>query len=163
MFTKGVVANLIRPIHCHTGGGGDQDSFSAQACQQVQQNLFGEQESFLDGMAVGDLMDAHAARKHYADFENWTSNYSYCTHSDWVTGFYTNFYSLSYHSCKFSNKSWLAAMYRIGWEIGSTYKGSEGACTKDGFDFCKPEEDGICHRLNVTEKEMAFERARRKR
>jgi hypothetical protein len=151
MLSMGALHNLIRPIHCTVDNSTSKngDAFSAHACQQVQRNLIGEKESFQDGMSISDLMNAHASRDNHADFPDWNASYPYCLHSDWATGFYTNFYQLSNHVVDFDDskraKFGNHPMYRIGWNLGTRWRGE---CLNDGPAKCNAGAR-ICHRLSA--------------
>ena len=101
ILSKGALQNLFRPIHCP----GSHDPFSENACQRLQQNLFGEKRYFVDGMSVADLMFSYTSTTRYSDHKNWTldeekddSIPSYCAYSDWVWGFFFNYYNIGVHS-----------------------------------------------------------------
>jgi hypothetical protein len=166
ILSKGAIHNLIRPIQCKDNS--TIDAFSAHACHQLEKNLIGEQESFQDGMSISDLMNAHASRDNYADFPDWSASYPYCLHSDWATGFYTNFYQVSNHITDFVDnrpeyEDW--PMYRLGWSLGrwslrTNNEPFHGVCLNEGPEKCKADAQ-ICHRLsaeNMTNLALSWKR-----
>ena len=58
--------------------------------------MVGEQQVFRNGMSIARLMHAYSASYRYQDVANWSGLNSFCMHSDWVWGYFINFYRLSY-------------------------------------------------------------------
>ena len=138
------------------------DEFMNHACAQIQRNMFGEQESFLEGMSVSDLMGAHAARATFADPEKFKeAKYPFCLHGDWTVGYYLNYYRLSnqiadpwYNGLAAQSskdqrhrKSIDRPQFRIG-NFGKIYKNSTGNCLNDGDSKCDRNSE-ICHHLSM--------------
>jgi hypothetical protein len=81
------------PINCSLD---KMDTFSKEVCSQVNANQIGEKALFKDGMSVSDLQNAYTTFQPFTKYAEWTTGF--CLHSDWVWGFFTNFYSLAKHS-----------------------------------------------------------------
>jgi hypothetical protein len=75
----------------------DENEFNEPAlCKRINADFIGERALFKEGMSVGDLMYAYATDQPYSQVANWTRGY--CMHSDWMWGFFVNFYNLSDHN-----------------------------------------------------------------
>lgn len=155
VLSRGTILNLIRPLHCR-GGGSGMDEFMNHACAQIQRNMFGEQESFLEGMSVSDLMGAHAMRANFADLEKFKeAKYPFCLHGDWTAGYYLNYYRLSnqiadpwYNGLAApSTNSIDRPQFRMG-NFGKIYNKPTGNCLNDGDSKCD-RNSKICHRLSM--------------
>jgi hypothetical protein len=83
----------MRPINCSLE---KRDNFAKRVCSQVDDNQIGEKALFKDGMSVSDLQNEYASFQPFTKYPEWTIGF--CLHSDWVWGFFTNFYSLAKHS-----------------------------------------------------------------
>jgi hypothetical protein len=83
----------MRPINCT---GDKTDAFSEGVCQRIAENQIGELPLFVDGMSVGDLQQSYASFQPYINHSQWTTGC--CLHSDWIWGYFTNFYYLSRHT-----------------------------------------------------------------
>ena len=83
-FSKGAIQRLITPLFCNQTQ--QRDSFEEHACRRLHagDDLLSESRYFKDGMSVSDLMGAQASKPG-----------SYCLHSDWMVGYYVNFYNIS--------------------------------------------------------------------
>ena len=97
ILSRGTLMNLIRPVHCGATmtDNSNNNLFQEHACSQLQSNMFGEYDSFINGMSVSDLMAAHASRDSYASNNFMEAKYPFCIHGDWMTGYYINYYQLS--------------------------------------------------------------------
>jgi hypothetical protein len=71
---------------------------------------------FQDGMSVSDLQLAYVRSQPYADYKNWSTGF--CLHSDWMWGFFPNYYNISKHV-----EGSLSAS--VPWERMEGYNGSE--------------------------------------
>lgn len=85
--------NYMRPVYC---SGDKVDDFSESACRRVADNQIGERHLFQDGMSISDLQKAYATWQPYAKYKEWTTGF--CLHSDWMWGFFSNFYNISKHN-----------------------------------------------------------------
>jgi hypothetical protein len=83
----------MRPINC---SGDENDEFSKGVCQRIAENQIGEQPLFIDGMTIGDLQQSYASFQPFVNHSQWRTGF--CLHSDWIWGFFTNFYNLSRHT-----------------------------------------------------------------
>lgn len=83
----------MRPVYCSVE---KKDDFSESACRQVENNQLGERHLFKDGMSVSDLQREYATWQPYTKYKEWTTGF--CLHSDWMWGFFSNFYSISKHN-----------------------------------------------------------------
>jgi hypothetical protein len=127
LFTpSATIQNMMRPIHCESNRStteilpstttaavagvatnissdttirkenAHENSFNQPTlCKRVNANFIGERSLFKEGMSVADLMYAYATDQPYSQIANWTTGY--CMHSDWMWGFFVNFYNLSAH------------------------------------------------------------------
>lgn len=103
----GSLQKMIRPIRCDKNNADeaaisvvvndtDQNAFrESWLCDRIKKDFIGEAALFKNGMSVGDLMNAYATDQPYTKIDNWTRGY--CLHSDWMWGFFNNFYNLSDH------------------------------------------------------------------
>lgn len=155
VLSRGTILNLIRPLHCR-GGGLGMDGFLNHACAQIQRNMFGEQESFLEGMSVSDLMGAHAMRANFADLEKFKeAKYPFCLHGDWTVGYYLNYYRLSnqiaapwYNGLDAIDRNSIdRPQFRMG-DFGKIYNKKTGNCLNDGDSKCDRNSE-ICHHLSM--------------
>jgi hypothetical protein len=83
----------MRPVHCPAA---PLDDFSASACRRLANNQIGEGPLFQNGMSISDLQQAYASAQPYTHYRNWTTGF--CLHSDWLWGFFSNFYNISKHN-----------------------------------------------------------------
>jgi hypothetical protein len=81
----------MRPIKCD----GEVDEFSRSACHRIVDNQIGEKELFSNGMSIIDLQVAYASSQPFVKYREWKTGF--CLYSDWIWGFFTNFYNLSVH------------------------------------------------------------------
>jgi hypothetical protein len=81
----------MRPIKCD----GEVDEFSRSACHRIVDNQLGEKELFSNGMSIIDLQVAYASSQPFVKYREWKTGF--CLYSDWIWGFFTNFYNLSVH------------------------------------------------------------------
>jgi hypothetical protein len=104
------IQNFIRPIHCNNINSDINSSyvtydvthdevaahneFVTAACSRLSDNLIGEKGVFKNGMSIAHLMDAYITKYPYLDINKW-NGVGYCLHSDWVVGFFVNFYNIA--------------------------------------------------------------------
>jgi hypothetical protein len=91
--TAGAIINYMRPVYC---SGDKMDDFSESACRRIADNQIGERHLFQDGMSVSDLQNDYATWQPYVKYKEWTTGF--CLHSDWLWGFFSNFYNISEHN-----------------------------------------------------------------
>lgn len=134
---SGALRNFMKPINC-AGDGSSQDEFVAVACRRLSENRINENQVVEDGMSVADMMGALATAQPYSQLQNWTRGF--CFHSDWLWGYFINFYEISIH---FEN------MYKKSPERLLGYNGSEmgspgSLCRNSDLESCD-ETKPICH------------------
>lgn len=145
ILSRGTIINLLRPLHC-SGNHTFDDEFLNHSCAQIQKNMFGERESFSEGMSVSDLMGAHAVRDSYANMEQFQrARYPFCLHGDWTTGYYLNYYQLSNQILEPWYKD--RPQFRIEQSLGRIYRKSTGNCLNDGDQNCHARSQ-ICHHIS---------------
>jgi hypothetical protein len=77
----------------------DDDDFESLACWRLSQDPVGEASVFVEGMSVAELMHAYVKRFDYTGVGSWkTTSVGFCMHSDWVWGYFINFYHIAVHS-----------------------------------------------------------------
>jgi hypothetical protein len=91
--SKGALELYMRPVNCSID---KMDNFSKNVCSQVDASQIGEKALFKDGMSVSDLQIEYASFQPYTKYKDWTTGF--CLHSDWVWGYFSNFYHLAKHS-----------------------------------------------------------------
>lgn len=101
IFSRAAVGHFIQPLHCSEQRNQSVPNttgvFMEKACQRLAENHIGEQQYFLDGMSVADLMTAYVKGYQYIEIDRW-KGVGYCLHSDWVVGYFVNFYNIAIHS-----------------------------------------------------------------
>ena len=65
-------------------------------CNQLSKDVMGELKYFQNGMSLLDLIYKYVHTERYRDVANWTSGF--CMHSDWVMGYFVNFYNATTHA-----------------------------------------------------------------
>jgi hypothetical protein len=113
IFSARAIQNFIRPIYCNDNSSDsniinsvvsdvrddtDRNAFVTAACLRLSESLLGEQAVFQDGMSVADLMDAYVTRYPYLNIKQWIRSgrgVGYCLHSDWLVGYFVNFYNIA--------------------------------------------------------------------
>jgi len=83
----------MRPVYCSVD---KMDDFSKSACSRLEENQIGERDLFVDGMSVSDLQAAYATFQPFAKYKEWKTGF--CLHSDWLWGFFANFYNIAKHN-----------------------------------------------------------------
>ncbi|GAX16463.1 hypothetical protein FisN_19Lh041 [Fistulifera solaris] len=96
VISKGSLKRLLTPISCAnvTTFALSEDDFIQNACYRLQQNLYGERQYFREQMSLSDLMHAYVSTHRFADHASWTEESSFCVHSDWIWGYFFNYYNL---------------------------------------------------------------------
>ncbi|KAL7580791.1 hypothetical protein ACA910_001069 [Epithemia clementina (nom. ined.)] len=128
ILNRPALFNFLRPLNCSTFSGlslllstasasthrGQQQvpgfntnnaTFEELACWRIAQNGIGEMPLFRDGMSIADLMHAYSNNAQYLQVETWETKsrqsnggLGFCLHSDWVWGYFINYYHLALHS-----------------------------------------------------------------
>ncbi|KAK1742976.1 hypothetical protein QTG54_006573 [Skeletonema marinoi] len=130
-----------------------EDSSSA-FCGRLKENNVGELKYFTNGMSLVDLMYRYSSTERYRDVNKWTRNAGFCMHSDWVLGYFVNYYNVSTHVAEPYYKNVPHARLE-------SYKGSEiyrrptGFCRND--PTCEKDTE-ICHRATPEWMEMETKR-----
>jgi hypothetical protein len=176
IFSSQAIRNFLQPIHCSSNSNSSSSSsnnnsddddddvnshkeFVTAACTRLSENLIGERNVFANGMSVAHLMDAYISRYQYLNVnENWDrwngatgTGGGFCLHSDWVVGFFVNFYNIvspDIASCNpaFPNnllQGYLGSTQYVGRQT-TAVKARYGQCAHDSNDKCT-ESAHICH------------------
>jgi hypothetical protein len=91
----GALELYMRPVNCSLE---NIDNFSTNVCSRVNENQIGEKALFKDGMSVSDLQIEYARFQPFTKYQEWTTGF--CLHSDWLWGYFSNYYNLGDHSDK---------------------------------------------------------------
>ncbi|KAL7534082.1 hypothetical protein ACHAWF_004715 [Thalassiosira exigua] len=151
IVSKGSLDYLFHPIGCplldegaHPATGTHVNSEGI--CDQLSKNLVGELRRFENGDSLADLMYKYANGERYGDVDRWTAGF--CMHSDWVTGYFVNFYNASTHvEEKFYEHVPQARMEAYGDSV--IYRKPTGFCKNDHeAGECRRGSE-ICHRASV--------------
>ncbi|GAX19467.1 hypothetical protein FisN_19Hh041 [Fistulifera solaris] len=96
VLSKGSLMRLLTPISCANVSSlaPSDDDFIQNACYRLEQNPYGERQYFEERMALKDLMHAYVSTHRFADHASWTEESSFCVHSDWVWGYFFNYYNV---------------------------------------------------------------------
>lgn len=94
IFTRPAIENFLRPIHCQNRSENNDDEFLRLACWRLSQNPIGELPLFKEGMNVVDLMQAYVSNQPYQNYKEW-NEVGFCLHSDWLWGYFVNFYHIA--------------------------------------------------------------------
>ena len=155
VFSKGTLEYLFQPIICPDLGNGTFPMIanhpnSEEICNQLRRDVAGELRYFDNGMSLLDLIYAFVNLERYRDVEKWT--HGFCMHSDWVMGYFVNYYNASNHVVE----PWYEDVPHARIE---SYRDSE--IYREGSGFCKNEVrcrhgSEICHKPTVEwmEREM---------
>lgn len=92
IFSKGALQSLTQPLHCSSASR-NTSVFGKTICSQLLKNQIGEYQVYRDGMSLAEIMHAYAFNEPYSDHKNW--KLGFCMHSDWVWGYFSNFYNIS--------------------------------------------------------------------
>jgi hypothetical protein len=108
ILSRPAIENFQKPLFCAQNQynsknitlttAGD-DDFTSLACWRLSQDPVGEASVFVEGMSVAELMHAYVKRFDYTGVRNWkATSVGFCMHSDWVWGYFVNFYHISVHA-----------------------------------------------------------------
>ena len=168
IFSKGSLRNLFQPIYCPpTPIDNLQTTNNHQICNQLAKNIVLEQPYFQFGSNLVELMYEYVSRERYRDVHQWKNGY--CMHSDWVIGYFVNFYNVSKHvnDPNFSYKytEYDPTYKYTPWARMAAYHDSHIYAKPNGY--CKNERDckegsPICHRASPEWMEDETQRLRMK-
>jgi hypothetical protein len=144
ILSRGAIQNLLRPINCNY----IQDDFEQNACDRLDQNLFDEQRYWQTDMTVMDLINAYVMTNRYSDYQKWSeSKGSFCVHSDWVWGYFFNYYNIGNHTGHTAHtETDRMTTYRISYTYAvypPRKEATDGQCRMEGVN-CTVDSD-ICH------------------
>lgn len=152
VLSKGALTRLLTPISCHDDHDSSRDDeFTQNACQRLQQNLFGEQQYFRTAMSLAELIHAYVSTHRLDEYSSWTNQSSFCVHSDWVWGYFFNYYNVGdpldhpkyTHSYNRMTSYRLSEYHALKWGINLQQRMAlEGQCRYK--DSCPPEAH-MCH------------------
>jgi len=147
-FSRGALLRMIQPLYCNTTSS-ETRGFEQEACERINDKnaiSIGERDLFKPGMSISDLMGL------------FVSSNSFCQHSDWMTGYFVNFYNISRHvpddGVWFNQESRMenvaqarlhvldseSEIYRTNQSPGNCGINTPEKCTKKNI---------VCHRLSV--------------
>ena len=109
ILSRRAIENLMRPIYCNNNNHSKKNTFAQQtlsdttqhdlfntmACWRLEQNLFGEQIFFKDGMSVLDLLYAFSSGLPFTKVQEWKNGIDFCFHSDHALGYFFGFYHIA--------------------------------------------------------------------
>jgi hypothetical protein len=105
ILTRPAIENFQKPLFCAqyqyssknvTPTTAGDDDFASLACWRLSQDPVGEASVFVEGMSVAELMHAYVKRFDYTGISHWkATSVGFCMHSDWVWGYFVNFYFIS--------------------------------------------------------------------
>ncbi|KAL9178437.1 hypothetical protein ACHAXT_003767 [Thalassiosira profunda] len=154
IMSRGTLENLFRPMNCPSFGpaiGEYESQYSLrEICNRLDEDRVKERRYFRNGMNLVELMYEYSSTEKYRDVASWTTGY--CMHSDWVLGYFANFYYASEHVAPATEeeKKWMDIVphLRIQAYRGSEiYRKATGICKIE----CKAGHEGteICHRATA--------------
>lgn len=94
VFSGASLNYLFQPVRCHNNESISHENSDA-ICRQLSQDIAGELQYFQDGMSLLDLIYMYVNTERYRDVDQWKSGF--CMHSDWVMGYFINYYNVSAH------------------------------------------------------------------
>ena len=143
IFNRASLERLLRPMHC------PQDT---EFCTQLEENIWGEKNLFQNGMTLIELMQAFVSNMPFRDKARglWKGTDGFCAHSDWMVGYFVNFYNISSHTRtvvepKFVN---VRQSRMEPWHESTIYAQKEGFCRNEDVDHCQPD-DVTCHYMTT--------------
>jgi|UniRef100_A0A8J9X684 hypothetical protein len=150
IFSRSAIENLMKPLFCNNPTDRIEDEFLRLACWRLSENSIGEQKVFREGMSVAQLMHAYVTDQPYQQVDSWNS-VGYCLHSDWVWGYFANFYHISVHA----NTPYFSQVLEDrlqGFNGSEIYTGRRTPandqlrreCRNEGDDMCT-KNSNICH------------------
>ena len=142
IFSRESLRKLFLPISCADNNNAENNDNQAM-CDRIAENNVGEEQYFTNNMNLVELMYRYSSTEKYRDVARWKSGF--CMHSDWVIGYFINYYNVSKHVV---NPFYTDVPHaRL-----EAYKGSE--IYRKGTGFCMnevncKEGDDICHRVSL--------------
>jgi hypothetical protein len=149
VVSRGSLEKLVRPIECPS-------SDDQAICDRLQENIVGELRYFRNGMSLIDLIHAYVSTERYRDVDRWSTGF--CMHSDWVLGYFVNFYNVSRHVEDPDDE--LVPQARIEPFVKGSeyhYRQRRGLCKNEGA--CR-QGDAVCHKAPVSWIEQETDRLR---
>ena len=150
VFSKNALKYLFHSIrHCPPKGEESSDDHpnAEGICNQLSKNIVGELKYYENGNSLLDIIYKYVSMDRYRDVAkwDWRNHGGFCMHSDWVMGYFVNYYNVSRHveMKKFEN----VPHARIeSFEGSDVYARPSGYCKNEGS--CK---NGtmICHKGSV--------------
>jgi len=144
-FSKGALQRMIQPLYCNNTA---LAGFEEEACERINDSnatTIGETSMFKHGMSISDLMEVYAASDNF------------CAHSDWLTGYFVNFYNISRHAV--DDGVWFNQEKRMdnvkearfhSFDRSEIYRKGEGHCKANLISHCT-KQSMICHRLSAND------------
>jgi len=156
ILSKATLERLQTPLSCQAPA----TLFAQESCAQLERNGFYEKQYFQDSMSLLDLMHAYSTQQSFVNHAQWNDTSNFCMHSDWLWGYFFNYYPVamptgrpdaavsgiaSYRRSEFFARKQAAPV--------QTRMALEGQCRygQSDKDSCTPEAT-ICH--YVSEDEM---------
>jgi len=144
-FSKGALRRMMQPLYCNNTA---LAGFEKEACERINDSnaiTIGETAMFKHGMSISDLMEVYVASNQF------------CAHSDWVTGYFVNFYNISRHVVDdgnwFNQQSWMDNVKEArfhSFDRSEHYKKNEGHCRVDHISKCT-KQAMLCHGLSAND------------
>ena len=166
ILSKGSIHNLMNPINCDHPPQSIKDH---SLCTRLNENNVEEKQYFKSGMNLIELMYYYTSTNRYRDVKDWNildeSKHGFCMHSDWVIGYFANYYFVSKHVADpfYANVPHSRIEAYKGSEI---YRKGTGFCASATRDptaegNCPPGSE-ICHKASQEWIRNETERLRRK-
>jgi hypothetical protein len=177
ILSRPAIENFQKPLFCEpyqyksknitltTAG---DDDFTSLACWRLSQDPVGEASVFVEGMSVAEIMNAYVTQFDYTGVRDWkATSVGFCMHSDWVWGYFVNFYHISVHADDPKFVDLLEDRLR-GYNGSQMYSGYQNAKVKAQLKECLNQKEQcqasshICHyitpdamdKLHVTVREL---------
>ena len=111
---------------------------------RLRKHFFDEHIYFQDGMTLVELIKALLSNEMYSGHYNWT--YGLCFHSDWLWGYFVNFYNIGSHVADPAYADVLESRLEAfeDSEIHSALNSYTGTCTAYSPETCNVS-SVICH------------------
>ena len=135
ILSKAALQNLLRPIDDCDGNAIQKnekrnDDFLANSCHRLRQNLLHEKSYMKPNISVAQLMYAIPQQNLYRDFRGWNDTHNFCMHSDWMTGYFSQYYNVGTHTGD-------PALWNITEARMTSYRRSVQIANKRGVDVKK--------------------------
>ena len=135
-------------------------------CDRIAENIVGEKHVFKTGMNLVELIYQYVNAHKYRDVKDWkyddgsTGGGGFCMHSDWVIGYFVNYYNVSRHVMEpfYAN----VPHARIeSYKNSEIYRKGTGFCRNEGINNCE-EGSEICHKVTTQFMKRETDRLRSK-